>query len=80
MSFQNCQSGSSNWLKMSIFFVRLYNYTTLQKIPKLKNIRSPFLVVMEGDSCSEGSGFESQNHLMDGHLSHLLVVKIVMFI
>ena len=80
MSFQNCQSGSSNWLKMSIFFVRLYNYTTLQKIPKLKNIRSPFLVVMEGDSCSEGSGFESQNHLMDGHFSHLLVVKIVMFI
>ena len=32
---------------------------------------------MGGDSCSEGCGFESQHHILDGHFSHLLAVKIV---
>ena len=41
--------------------------------------RSPGLVVMGGDSCSKGRGFESQRRILDGHFSHLLVVKIVMF-
>ena len=36
---------------------------------------SPGLVVMVGDSCPEGRGFESQHHLLDGHFSHLFVVK-----
>ena len=41
---------------------------------------SPGLVVMEGDSCSEGRGFESQHHILDGHFSHIFVVKIaIMF-
>ena len=35
-------------------------------------------MVMGGDSCSEGRGFESQHHIPDGHFSHLIVVKIVM--
>ena len=39
---------------------------------------SPGLVVMGGDSCSEGRGFESQHRILDGHFSHLFVVKIVM--
>ena len=31
---------------------------------------SPGLVVMGGDSRSEGCGFESQCHILDGHFSH----------
>ena len=38
------------------------------------------LVVMGGDSCSEGCGFESKLHVLDGHLSQIYVVKIVMFV
>ena len=40
---------------------------------------SPRLVVIGVDSCSEGRGFESQHHILDGYFSHLFVVKIVMF-
>ena len=39
---------------------------------------SPGLVVMEGDSCSEGRGFESLNYILDGHLSYYFVAKIVL--
>ena len=44
--------------------------------------RSPGLVVMGGDSCSKGRGFESQRRILDGHYiySHIFVVKIVMFV
>ena len=38
--------------------------------------RCPRLVVMGGDSCSKGCGFESQHCILDGHL---FVVKILMF-
>ena len=41
---------------------------------------SPGLVLMEGDSCSSGRGFEYQHHILDGHFSRLFVVKIVMFV
>ena len=34
------------------------------------------LVVMGGDSSSEGRGFKSQHHILDGHLSHVFVVKL----
>ena len=37
---------------------------------------SPGLVVMGGDSCSEGRGFESQHHILCGNFSHIFVVKI----
>ena len=37
---------------------------------------SPGLVVMGGDSRSEGRGFESLHLILDGHLSHIFVVKI----
>ena len=43
-----------------------------------KNKKSPGLVVMGGDSCFEGHGFESQHHILDGYFSHIFVVKIVM--
>ena len=33
---------------------------------------------MEGESCSEGHGFESQQNLLDGHFSHWFVVNIVL--
>ena len=35
-------------------------------------------MVMRGDSCSEGCGFENQHRILDGHYSPLFVVKIVM--
>ena len=41
---------------------------------------SPGLVVMGRDSCSKGRGFESRHRILDGHLSHIFVVKIVMFV
>ena len=39
---------------------------------------SPGLVVMRGDSCFKGREFESRHRILDGHFSHLFVVKIVM--
>ena len=44
------------------------------------SVRSTGLVVIGGDSCFEGRGFESQHHIVDGHFSHLFVVKTVMFV
>ena len=41
---------------------------------------SPGLVVMGGDSCSEGRGFKSQDRIPGGHFSHFFAVKIVMFV
>ena len=35
-------------------------------------------MVMRGDSYFEGCGFESCHHILDGHFSHVFVVKIVM--
>ena len=37
-------------------------------------------MVMGGGSCSKGLGLESQHRILDGHFSHLFVVKIVMFV
>ena len=39
-------------------------------------IWSPGLVVKRGDSLSEGREFESQRQILDGHFSHLFVVKL----
>ena len=36
----------------------------------------PGLVVMGRDSRSKGGGFESRHRILDGHFSHLFVVKI----
>ena len=30
-------------------------------------------MVIGGDSCSEGRGFESRHRILDGHFSHLIV-------
>ena len=38
------------------------------------------LVVNGKDSVSEGRGFESRHLILDGHVSHIFVVKIVMFV
>ena len=45
-------------------------------------VGSPGQVAMGGDSCSEGCGFESQRRILDGLniYSHILVVRIVMFV
>ena len=39
---------------------------------------SPGLVVMGGDSRSEGRGFESRCHILDGHFFTLICCKIVL--
>ena len=39
---------------------------------------NPGLVLMGGDPCAKGRQFESQHRILDGHFSHLFVVKIVM--
>ena len=31
---------------------------------------------MGGDSCSKGCEFKSRHHIMDGHISHIFVVKL----
>ena len=50
------------------------------RLPKVeKKGGSPGLFVKGVDSCSEGRGFESQHHILDGHFPQILVVKIVMF-
>ena len=36
-------------------------------------------MVMGGDSCPEGHGLRSQHCILDGHFSHIIVAKIVMF-
>ena len=41
---------------------------------------SPGLVVMGSDSHSKGRGFESRHRILDGHFSHIFVVKIVLFV
>ena len=41
---------------------------------------SPGLVAMRGDSGSEGREFESWYCILDGHFSHISVVKIVMLV
>ena len=38
--------------------------------------REPGLVVMGGDSLSEGRGFESQHRILDGHFFTLICCKI----
>ena len=35
---------------------------------------------MKGDPHSKGCVFESQHRILDGHFSHIFVVKIVMFV
>ena len=37
-------------------------------------------MVMGGDSLSEGRGFEYQHRILDGHFSHIFVVKILKFV
>ena len=41
---------------------------------------SPGLVVMGRDSRSKGCGFESRHRILDGHFSHIIVVKNVMIV
>ena len=52
----------------------------LEKWPKGLEGGCPGLVVMGGDSFSEGCGFKFRHCTQDGHFSHIFVVKIVMFV
>ena len=51
-------------------------FSTGKKVTE--EVGSPGLVVKGRDSCSEGCGFESRHCILDGHFSHIFVVKIVM--
>ena len=69
-------------LSLSLYYSHIGIYSLIL-VSVLKNSllgRSPGLVVMGGDSCSEGCGRKSQHRTLDGHFSHLFVVKIVMFV
>ena len=69
------------------YIARLFSYlqpcrqkslTLLGKVSlygKIPYSKSPGLVVMERDSRSEGWGFESQHHILDGNFSHIFVAK-----
>ena len=52
--------------------------------PNCKGLNYPFLGREPWSSgydlCLKGRGFESQHHILDGHFSHLFVVRIVMFV
>ena len=37
-------------------------------------------MVVGEDSCSEGHGFKSQDNILDGHFSHIFVLKSVTFV
>ena len=63
---------------MSIYFLSNTQQTITYKLMKLLG-REPW---SSGDGrrlMSEGHGFKSQHRILDGHFSHLFVVKIVMF-
>ena len=42
--------------------------------------REPWSSGYGRDSRSEGRGFESRHRKLDGHFSHIIAVKIVMFV
>ena len=91
-NFIHCSSNSihcsSNSIHINSIHRNSYHCTKL-KIYPLQLIskilyhplgQSPDLVVMGGDSCFKGCGFESQHLIPDGHFSRLIVVKFVMFV
>ena len=71
-----CQSSSRDGRKEQGAVSKIFTRDGSQD--KVRNLGSPGLVVMGGGSCSEGCGFDSQHHTLDGHFSNLFVVKIVM--
>ena len=72
------KNGIGTYYTMSLhyFLQKMFQVLTFEKGG------SPGLVVMGGDLCSEGRGFESQRRILDGHniFPHIFVVRIVMFV
>ena len=58
----------------------LWRTLPTRRCSKMQTKISPGVVVMGGDSCSRGCGFEFQHPTLDGHFSHWFVVKIVIFV
>ena len=69
----NNRDGNSDF--SPILQSHLRHYFSIRSIPSPK-IGSSGVVVMGGDSCSKGCGFESQHHVLNGHFSHLFDVKL----
>ena len=56
---------------------------TVRRQPPQRHLtkgRSPGLVLMGGETCFEGRGFEPQRRILDGYFSHVFAVIIVMFV
>ena len=66
----------------SFHFLRaIYPFTKIRRIESFEKLGgSPGLVVMGRDSSSKGRGFDSRHCILDGHFSHLFVVKNVKFV
>ena len=47
--------------------INRYLCTEVSTLAGLKHLLSTGLVVLGGESCSKGRGFESQCHILDGH-------------
>ena len=67
-----------NWIFSFIFVAHWHlphlnrRLATCDWVIKLFHVQwMPGLVVMGGDSCSEGCGFESRHRILDGHFSHI---------
>ena len=58
----------------------LYNWPLMWLNKETYSGGSSGLVVMGEDSCSEGRGFESRCHILDGHFFTLICCKIVLIL
>ena len=47
---------------------------------QIRYVEEPWSSGYGGGSCLEGREFESQNHILNEHFSHLFVLRIVMFV
>ena len=66
-----------SWTLFVYFFT--FHKTNLQK--KTVDLGGRLGLVVNGkDSVSEGRGFESRHLILDGHVSHIFVVKIVIIV
>ena len=67
----NCIEKSRNDPYNFLFCLRQNQKISINNCIVKNNLLGWGLVVMGGDSCSKGCGFESQNHLLNGYFSHI---------
>ena len=57
--------------------VCIINLSVIELVP-LAGSRG--LAVIGGDSCTKDCRFKSRHQILDGHFSHIFVVKMLMFV